>query len=1074
MFTSPCFPLKRFFVAFFIIGVYASVLNAEDFWLASAWKKENGPTVAPNRPLFWDSGSWQGSSFFQGGDWARIGKGTFHPGSNAPALLIFTSPVAGEAKITGRAKKIDFGGNGVNLQIRVDDETVWEENLGGEDKVGVEHHLTVSLKVGTRVGFRVDARQQIGSDATGWNPEISVGGKVFTLAEGIELADGKALNPANCWSFTHEDPWAQVPMSVTQAELDLLRETLRKAVLEGYETPIDAELWRLQLEEWKRDDAVNCMPKWIFLKDTKVAENAENDAEDNTEKVVERTPVEKADFLRKLGKHLKGMRGLYDKLQTLTERMTAEEIVAVGKIGVKLADMERRFAVMDPDLPNTAESIKVAIWEKDIIPLYFDARVWKRALVFANPLMKNTGPVLFVKRRPTAYNHMVMQYFGWRAQHGGGLCILAEPGKSLKCKDILAGKMEGGNITDPCVSWDGKKVLFSWVDVNENALRWPWNNVVMPNFENEIEEDHSEYYHIYEVNTDGSGLRQLTDSHYEDLMPCYLPDGGIAFISSRRKGHARCFWWAFGRRWTTFATFRMNADGKEIQQLSWHDTNEWYPTVGHDGQIYYARWDYIDRDAVTHQNLWSMRPDGTNPTAVWGNASLDIFCSFQAKPIPESRKWILTASAHHSCTGGSLVILDPSVAKDGPAAIERITPEVKFPEAEAMHIPQFYASPWPLSEDFYLVAYSPFQLTFEPYPCREDALGLYVYDRFGNRELLYRDRNIGCDSPMTLTARKTPPVLPSFLPENAPDEGRFFVQDIYQGLGDKVERGSIKELRVVQIFLKTNTDANDPAIGLAGEENGRAILGTVPVEADGSVNFIAPARTPILFQALNEKGEAFQIMRSLTYLQPGEEIACIGCHEDRNSVVDGKSPYFNPSAVGGNVGATGNATRPSLPIAAGREPSRIVVGKYEGRPFSYMESVQPILDAKCVSCHGADPENAVFKKNPINLTGNKNHAVHGGFSESYVTLMKRPGLVPRWEQRNRVEVTMPGGEHGAIGSGLKKVIADENHRDVKLTPEEWSTIATWIDQNAIFYGTTVREAQKEQFSGKPIPMQELQ
>ncbi|MBQ9455028.1 MAG: PD40 domain-containing protein, partial [Thermoguttaceae bacterium] len=581
---------------------------------------------------------------------------------------------------------------------------------------------------------------------------------------------------------------------------------------------------------------------------------------------------------------------------------------------------------------------------------------------------------------------------------------------------------------------------------------------------NEEEESHHEYYHIYECITDGTGLRQLTDGCYEDHMPAYLPDGNIVFVSSRRKGHPRCFWWGFGERWSTYTVHKMNADGKNIQPLSWHETNEWYPTVSHDGQIFYARWDYIDRDAVTHQNLWSMRPDGTNPTAVWGNASLDIYATFQAKPVPGSRKWLLTAAAHHSLTGGSLVLLDPSVAKDGPQAIERLTPEVPFPEAEGNNIPTFYCSPWPLSEDFCLTSYSPYRLEFEPKPTRDEALGIYVYDRFGNRELLYRDPEIGSDSAQPLAARQTPPVIPSFLPENAPKEGRFFVTDIYQGLGPDVKRGSIKALRIVQIFPKTTIKGNDPAIGLAGEENGRAILGTVPVESDGSVNFVAPACKPLLFQALNEKGEAFQTMRTLTYLQPGEEIACIGCHEDRTSAVGGNAPYSMASrAVGGNA-----------PIAAGRAPSKIDPGKLGGRTFSFSETIQPILNAKCISCHGPVTGTtlpaSLKKASEIDLT----NAPDGQFSKAYTTLMNRKGLIPRWPQRNRIEVTEPGGENGAIGSGLKKVLADENHKEVKLTDEEWADLAAWIDMNAIFFGTTETEFQKDRLTGKWIPMQTFQ
>ena len=155
-----------------------------------------------------------------------------------------------------------------------------------------------------------------------------------------------------------------------------------------------------------------------------------------------------------------------------------------------------------------------------------------------------------------------MQYFGWRAQRGGTLCVLQNPGKSLQFVDILGGKMEGGNIADPCISRDGKRVLFAYVEIGKNSVRFPWKEAWTPQVSNEIEESHHEYYHIYEVGIDGQNLRQLTTGFYEDVMPAYLPDGNIVFVSSRLKGHPRCFWWGFGNRWTTYTIHKMGQTAK--------------------------------------------------------------------------------------------------------------------------------------------------------------------------------------------------------------------------------------------------------------------------------------------------------------------------------------------------------------------------------------------------------------------------------------------------------------------------------------------------------------------------------
>ena len=222
---------------------------------------------------------------------------------------------------------------------------------------------------------------------------------------------------------------------------------------------------------------------------------------------------------------------------------------------------------------------------------------------------------------------------------------------------------------------------------------------------------------------------------------------------------------------------------------------------------------------------------------------------------------------------------------------------------------------------------------WEPGANLPHALGIYLIDVFGNRELLFRDPVIGSTNACPLAPRPVPPVLPSTLPPDADDQGEILVANVYEGLDDAA-RDAIKEIRVIQIFPKTTPVGGTPPIGLALEENARAVLGSAPVEPDGSVHLTVPARKPLLFQLLDENGMAYQTMRSLTYLQPGEKISCIGCHENRR-----------------------DAPLAGVPLAARRLPSRLVPKDYENEPFSYVRMVQPILDKHCVRCHGnAEPQ----------------------------------------------------------------------------------------------------------------------
>jgi hypothetical protein len=276
--------------------------------------------------------------------------------------------------------------------------------------------------------------------------------------------------------------------------------------------------------------------------------------------------------------------------------------------------------------------------------------------------------------------------------------------------------------------------------------------------------------------------------------------------------------------------------------------------------------------------------------------------------------------------------------------------------------------------------------------------------------------------------------------------------DVYQGLGNAVPRGSIKALRIIQILPKTTPVADGPRVGLAGQEPTRAVLGTVPVEPDGSARFIVPARTPILFQALDEAGLAYQTMRSLTYLQPGETMTCIGCHERRADAPIGKTI-----------------------MALQRPPTPIEPGPDGTRPFSYVRLVQPILDTRCVRCHGGEKV-----EKGIDLTG----VPQDGFTRSYWALCGKSAygagatqpteaFVPRYGGWNSVHLTSPGGAYGARGSRLLPLL-QQRHADVELSRDELARIALWIDCNSVFYGVYDPADQARQLAGELVPLPAVQ
>jgi hypothetical protein len=275
----------------------------------------------------------------------------------------------------------------------------------------------------------------------------------------------------------------------------------------------------------------------------------------------------------------------------------------------------------------------------------------------------------------------------------------------------------------------------------------------------------------------GRGLRRLTSGPDDDFDPFELPDGGIAFMSTRRAGgYGRC-----NNPWEPLPVYtlhRMGPDGRDLRTLSFHETNEWHPSVLADGRIVYTRWDYVDRSAANFHGLWAANPDGTAPVSLFGNYTDRINACFQAHAVPGSQRIAFIAGAHHADVGGSLVILDPKrvaldpkTGEDRFEAVEMLTPEVCFPEAPGWP-KSFFHSPWPLSEDYFLVAFS-----FDPLPGmgpgekRDTRTGLYYFDRFGNLELLYRQPGISAVYPIPLTSRPAPPVPAETTVADVPQEG---------------------------------------------------------------------------------------------------------------------------------------------------------------------------------------------------------------------------------------------------------------------------------------------------------------
>lgn len=707
----------------------------------------------------------------------------------------------------------------------------------------------------------------------------------------------------------------------------------------------------------------------------------------------------------------------------------------IERIGVLpgAPDLSAESAVLDriadelPGLKNLAGVERRAI--------YFELRAAVRSAALKNPLF--AGRKLLFMQRNRFVCQMLHEYLGYYYDYGdvegGGVYVLEQPGYSREKTDLVNGRMPRGNYTTLALAYDAGLIYFAFA---------PRTDGPAPDFYSKDRK----CFDIYAMRADGQELRRLTQGTNDYFDPCPLPDGGIAFMSSRRGGFTRC-----NNPWEPLPAHtlhRMDADGSNIRILSVHETSEWHPNVLHDGRIIYTRWDYVDRSAAHFHGLWITNPDGTGTRALFGNYTQRINAMYQAHPVPGSNKIAFLAGAHHANVGGSLVLLDPDRARIDPESgedvieeVEVLTPEVCFPEAPDWPDSYFH-SPWPLSEDFFLVSFS-----FDPLPGMGSGVyadthtGLYLFDRFGNLELLYRDAGISSMYPIPFEARACPPVIPSNLDPRLGDEGEFIISNLGRSHFAMPEGREIRELRIYQILPKSETHvANRPRIGNANAESARMLLGTVPVEQDGSAYFRAPAHKPLAFQAVDAAGRAVQGMRSAVYLQPGERRSCVGCHESVGDVDAGTTPF-----------------------AMHRGPSAITPGPDGTQPWSYARLVQPVLDRRCVSCHGKDGDAPCLEDGP---------------DEQFTASFRALSAFARWYEwgdKSISQIVTRPGEMPADVSPLTAVLEDADHQGkTGLTDEELRSLYLWLDGNSAFYGAYSIPEQIAQRRGEAIPPPALQ
>ena len=654
--------------------------------------------------------------------------------------------------------------------------------------------------------------------------------------------------------------------------------------------------------------------------------------------------------------------------------------------------------------------------------------------------------IAFVKRRvirPSFFAYTEGQSDAQAERHfpaGTSLCMMTLEGSRAKVVALMEDR--GGVFRDPAVSWDGRRLAFAW--------------------KKSLNEDD---YHLYEFDLANQHIRQVTKGRgVADYEPAYLPNGDFVFSSSRCVQTVDCYWTEVSNLYTC------DPQGNHIRRLGFDQVHTIFPQVLDDGRVIYTRWDYNDRGQVFPQPLFQMNPDGTNQSEFYGNNSWFPTTITHARGIPGTSKVLAVLCGHHTSQAGKLAVIDPARGRQENAGVRLVSPERETP-AERIdaygQAGELFCYPNPLGETEWLVSYAP-----DGWGKDGGRFGIYWMDVDGRRELLVADARLPCLQAVPVAARPVPPQRASTV-DFRKDDGTYYVQDIYQGPGlEGIERGSVRKMRVVALDFRPAGIRSNGSGGPGGRAlistpvsigNGswdvKRVLGETPVHEDGSAFFMVPARTPVYFQALDERGRALQTMRSWSTLQPGENASCVGCHESKNSAPPDQGYH--------------------LTLALKEPPRKLEPFYGPARGFSFAAEIQPILDRQCVRCHRerdavldlargagrpvlelAPDVRSHGEDRAFSLLGDKVTDVKAGreWSDAYLVLTQArrdgakggafrgnpDGKTVRWISSQSVPTPLAPKFAGSTRSKLLEML-DGGHYKVVLSPEEYEKIACWID-----------------------------
>jgi hypothetical protein len=568
----------------------------------------------------------------------------------------------------------------------------------------------------------------------------------------------------------------------------------------------------------------------------------------------------------------------------------------------------------------------------------------------------------------------------------------------------------GASISDPCVSYDGKKILFS--------MRPPGGG----------------NRNIYEINADGTGLRQVTSGGGHDFDPLYLPDGNIMFTSSR-SGHMDEY-----NHSPAENLYCCNPDGSNLRRVSFNMSDDFDPTLLPDGRVVYTRWDHFG--TFNRFPLFFANPDGSHFFHEFGPHNRNFF---HAQPTPDGRLIAIESTMINEDAGPIAVLKLEQGPADPTLGGNSLHWDVLTTQVNNDGAPWAYGAfkyPFPLGGNKYMASYT--------LPAAQESdvdYGLYTFTlkqtgagtladpatiSIEDLTFLYNDPDWNEYDAQLLAAHPKPPVIPA-MPPTTDDFGVILAEDIFNrsvvGDGQEVPVKGVDPITEIAVIVGIPTLAGEMNDFSANEFEKRALLGFAPVQPDGSFRIKVPANTPVTFAPLDSRRRAIINKRTWLYVQPGEEIVnCVGCHEDRSTALVPTNPN---------------------PMAASMPPTDLNIPAASYTHITYRDDIGPIVEAKCVSCHvSAIPPDSIPPAGGLDLTAVPDTTMQNRiFPRAYINLSGESEMGPR-------NVTVPAfgrrsilidyvlGVGAAAGQGPHPQGADA------LTPAEQELFNLWVTLGA--------------------------